>query len=154
MKDNPDSRVVTLLHIKRVSELLSDAAIILLNRAKIHDESKLSDEERAVFDEFSPKLKDSTYGSEEYKGFLKDMQIGLDHHYAANRHHPEHFENGLDDMNLYDLMEIFCDLKAAGERHANGSIIKSIAYNRERFKMSDQLVNIFINTAYGPNCKE
>ena len=31
-----------------------------------------------------------TYGSDEYKACLTEMKPALDHHYAANRHHPEH----------------------------------------------------------------
>lgn len=142
-----DSRKDTLLHIKRVSELLSNAATVLLNRAQVHDDSKLSDKERHVFDIYTPKLKGSTYGSDEYFGFLKDMQIALDHHYAANRHHPEHFKNGIDDMNLFDIIEMLMDWKAAGERHADGNIFASIKKNTKRFGLSDQLVNIFNNTA-------
>lgn len=149
-----DSRKDTLLHIKRVSELLSNAAIELLNRAKIHDDSKLSDIERHIFDVYTPKLKGSTYGSKKYYGFLKDMRVALDHHYTANRHHPEHFKNGIDDMNLFDLLELFMDWKAAGERHADGNIFKSIKKNKDRFKISDQLVKIFTNTAYSLGYKK
>jgi len=39
----------------------------------------------------TPKLAGSTYGSEEYKAFLGQMKPALDHHYAVNDHHPEHF---------------------------------------------------------------
>ena len=50
-------------------------------------------------------------------------------------------------MDLFDVLELFIDWKAAGERHGNGNIYKSIEINKERFKMSDQLVDIFTNTA-------
>jgi hypothetical protein len=65
-----------------------------------HDLSKTQDPELAVFNEYTPKLKDSTYGSDEYKGYLAAMGEGLRHHYAANRHHPEHFTDGVDGMTL------------------------------------------------------
>ena len=45
-----------------------------------------------------------------------------------------------------DVVEMFCDWKAATERHADGNLERSIEINRERFKMSDQLVAIFQNT--------
>jgi uncharacterized LabA/DUF88 family protein len=49
-------------------------------------------------------------------------------------------------MNLVDLIEMICDWKAATERTKDGNIYKSIEINSERFKMSEQLKNIFNNT--------
>jgi hypothetical protein len=37
------------------------------------------------------------------------MAPALKHHYENNRHHPEHFKNNIDDMNLIDLIEMLCD---------------------------------------------
>ncbi|MFD2922034.1 DUF5662 family protein [Terrimonas rubra] len=142
-----DSKVDTLLHIKRVAELMTEAASELIRRANVHDNSKLQSPEKELFDEFTPKLKESTYGSDEYKGFLKGLKVALDHHYAHNSHHPEHYENGINGFNLFDLVEMFFDWKAASERHADGSIYKSIEINKDRFRMSDQFVDIFTNTA-------
>jgi hypothetical protein len=103
--------------------------------------------EKGILDEFTPKLKGSTYGSDEYKGFLGAMKPMLDHHYANNRHHPEHHATGIDGMTLLDVVEMLCDWKAAGERHANGSIAASLKHNRTRFHVSDQLYRILENTA-------
>lgn len=141
-----DSTKDTLLHIKRVSELLSLAAIELLTRGQEHDQTKLGSPEKELFDEYTPKLKDSTYGSDEYKANLKGLEPALKHHYLNNSHHPEHYENGINGMDLFDLVEMFFDWKAAGERHADGNMEKSIEINKDRFKMSDQLVDIFRNT--------
>lgn len=147
MKNEYDSRADTLTHIKRVSELMMMAAIELLRRASTHDNSKLEYPEKQFVDKFTPLLASSTYGSDEYKQFLIDMKPMLDHHYKTNSHHPEHYKNGIDGMDLFDVIEMFFDWKAAGERHANGNIFKSIEHNRLRFQMSDQLVSIFVNTA-------
>ncbi len=143
---NYDSTPDTLAHIKRVNALLLEAASELLKRAAVHDSSKLVDPEKAIFDEFTPKLKGSTYGSEEYKGFLESMKSGLDHHYAENSHHPEHYLTGVDGMNLFDVLEMLLDWKAATERHADGDIRKSLVINKDRFKLSDQTVSILDNT--------
>lgn len=147
MTNQYDSRSDTLTHIKRVSESMMMAATELLMRATVHDLSKLEEPEKGIVDKFTPMLASSTYGSDEYKQFLIDMKPMLDHHYKNNSHHPEHYKNGIDGMDLFDVIEMFFDWKAAGERHANGNIFKSIEHNRERFKMSDQLVSIFVNTA-------
>jgi hypothetical protein len=142
-----DSTADTLKHIKRVSQLLTEAAAEFIRRANIHDDSKLLSPEKELFDEYTPKLAGTTYGSEEYKGFLEQLKPALDNHYANNTHHPEHYKGGIDDMNLFDILEMFFDWKAAGERHNDGNIYKSIDHNQVRFKMSPQLTSIFRNTA-------
>lgn len=142
-----DSKSDTLTHIKRVSELLNNASIELIRRGNAHDNSKLESPEKELFDEYTPKLKHCTYGSYEYKSFLKGLKVALDHHYENNSHHPEHYEEGINGMNLFDVIEMFFDWKAAGERHEDGCIYKSIEHNKDRFKMSNQLVDLFNNTA-------
>ncbi len=144
---NYDSKADTLLHIKRVAQLLTEASSELIKRANVHDNSKLESPEKELFDEYTPKLKDCTYGSDEYKNYLKELKVALDHHYANNSHHPEHYKNGVNGFDLFDLIEMFFDWKAAGERHADGSIYKSIELNKDRFKLSDQVVDVFTNTA-------
>lgn len=141
-----DSTADTLLHIKRVSELLTQAATELLHRGSVHDDSKLKSPEKELFDDLTDKLKGVTYNSEEYKGFLKQLEPALNHHYAKNSHHPQHYPDGVNGMNLFDVVEMFFDWKAASERHTDGNICHSITQNRDRFKLSDQLTDIFKNT--------
>jgi hypothetical protein len=147
VKISYDSESDTLKHIKSVANYLMSAAIELLNRAKVHDNSKLDNVEKEGFDKYTPLLKGSTYGSEEYNSYLIGLRESLDNHYRQNTHHPEHYANGINGMNLFDLVEMFFDWKAAGERHANGDIYKSIEVNKVRFEMSEQVESIFINTA-------
>jgi len=118
----------------------------LINRALEHDSSKMVDPELDVFTEFTPKLATTSYGSEEYKSFLKEMEVALKHHYGNNRHHPEHFPNGIKDMDLIDLLEMICDWKAATFKHNDGNILLSIEKNQERFGYSSELSQIFKNT--------
>jgi hypothetical protein len=136
----------TLRHVTVVRNLLNQVIREIMLRQEAHDQSKFSEAELATFVEFTPKLKKSEYGSDEYKGFLKSMKPALDNHYACNRHHPEHFENGIDDMNLVDVIEMLIDWKAATLRHNTGDIIKSIQINEKRFNMSPQLIRILLNT--------
>lgn len=141
-----DSRPETYEHIGVVRGLIQELVKELLNRARDHDASKVVDPELATFDEFTPKLKHSTYGSDEYKSFLVGMGEGLQHHYANNRHHPEHFPNGIKDMTLVDVMEMLCDWMAAAQRHDDGDIFKSLEIQQERFGYSDELKDLFLNT--------
>ena len=147
MDTNYDSTQDTLAHIRRVQELLSEAINNFCKRMIAHDISKTQEPEKPIFDEMTSKLKSSTYGSPEYNGFLKHMKVALDHHYANNSHHPEHYENGIKDMSLFDIMEMLIDWKAATERHADGDLRKSIEINQERFGYGDELKSILIATA-------
>lgn len=146
MNTNYDSAVDTLKHIKRVNQLLVTFAQELLRRAQVHDDSKLQSPEKELFDEYTPKLAGVTYGSAEYKEFLKELKVALDHHYKYNSHHPEHYENGIDGFDLFDLVEMLMDWKAATERHNDGDILKSLEINENRFNINPQLVNILRNT--------
>lgn len=142
-----DSTNDTMQHIQNVQGKLHLACDTLKIRAERHDLSKLHGVEKTYFDKFTPLLKDCTYGSEEYKEYLKELKVALDHHYANNSHHPEYYEKGIAGMDLFDVIEMFFDWKAATERHTDGDIYKSIEINKTRFNMSEQLVSIFTNTA-------
>jgi len=141
-----DSRPATREHIDHVQELLFKMGIALTARRPIHDASKLQEPELSTFNEYTPKLAGCTYGSDEYQKYLKAMKPALDHHYATNRHHPEHFEDGVKGMNLIDIVEMLCDWKAATLRHNDGDIRKSIEINQNRFGFSDELKQILLNT--------
>lgn len=141
-----DSRIDTYHHIQTVQRFIGKMIRNLMDRAERHDQSKLVSPEVDIFDEFTPKLAGSTYGSDEYKGFLAGMKVGLDHHYAENSHHPEHYPNGIAGMSLPDLLEMLCDWKAATLRHKDGDIRKSIEINQQRFGYSDELKAILLNT--------
>jgi len=137
----------TMKHIRYVGILLHKVACELLNRADNHDQSKLASPEVEMFTEMTDKLAACEYGSEEYNDFRKKLDPILQHHYAHNRHHPEHFKDGINDMNLIDLIEMLCDWKASSTRHNTGNIRKSIEINAPRFGINQQLVGILENTA-------
>lgn len=146
MEKKYDSKIETVKHKKRVGQLMALVCQKLIERAINHDNSKLEDPEKEYFDIYTPKLEKLTYGSNEYKESLKELQVALKHHYENNSHHPEFYKDGIDGMSLLDIIEMFIDWKAASERHKDGDILKSIDINKDRFKMSDQLCNIFKNT--------
>jgi len=142
----PDSRPETWKHIHEVQKLVNQFIALLLERAALHDQSKLDTPEVELFDKHTAQLKDLEYGSPEYQESLKALGPALQHHYAKNPHHPDHYENGLDDMTLIDLIEMLCDWMAATQRQVDGNIRKSLKYNKERFKVTEQLHRIFLNT--------
>lgn len=140
-----DSTIDTLKHIKRVQELLNQAAIELIQRGNIHDQSKLESPEKEYFDR-AKRLEHIDYGTTEYQQCLDELKPALEHHYANNSHHPQYYTNGVNGMNLFDLIEMFLDWKAASERHNTGDIYKSIEVNKDRFNLDNQIVDIFNNT--------
>jgi hypothetical protein len=143
-----DSRPDTLKHSMRVGELLVAVIGELAERSTHHDVSKTESPEVEVFDEFTPQLARSVFGSDEYHRNLLEMDEGVKHHYAVNRHHPEHFEHGVNDMTLVDVIEMLADWRAASERHG-GTVTfdASMVICRERFHIDEQLYQILINTA-------
>ena len=142
-----DSTQDTMLHKARVKNLLNMFCELIKYRAIIHDESKLNNPEKECFDIITPKLKELTYGSDEYKSIMNEFRYAIDHHQKTNSHHPEFYENGISGFDLFDLVEMFFDWKAASERHADGNIYLSIEKNKTRFNISEQLCNILNNTA-------
>jgi hypothetical protein len=144
---NYDSRPETYEHISVVRGLLLQVVHDLLHRAHVHDRSKLVEPELSVFDEFTPRLRESTYGSQEYQDYLAAMGEGLRHHYAANTHHPEHWPSGVHDMTLVDLLEMLADWRAATQRHADGDLIRSIEINAERFGYGKEVEGLLLRTA-------
>lgn len=141
-----DSTEDTIKHIQRVKFFLDAFSWKLTLRGLNHDQSKLQSPEKEIFDEWTPKLSSVQYGTSEFEEMKLQIKPALDHHYANNSHHPEFYSNGIDGMDLLDLVEMFCDWKAATERTKDGDINKSIEYNAKRFNISPQLVSIFQNT--------
>lgn len=141
-----ECQVETMKHIEKVRKYLKVFTDKITNRGIDHDRVKLESPEVEIFAEYTPKLAGTTYGSEEYNTYLKEMKVALDHHYANCRHHPEHFAKGINEMTLVDLIEMLADWKAASERQNNGNILKSIELNAQRFGYDDQLKQILLNT--------
>lgn len=143
-----DSASVTRKHIQRAQTLLWQAASELSRRGVYHDKSKFDPIEKGPLDEMQRLIDEegpAPYGSDEYKrrtGLLGPM---LAHHYANNSHHPEHYPDGVNGMDLFDVIEMFFDWKAASERGGENDI--GLSHSVERFKIDPQLASILANTA-------
>ena len=150
-----DSRPETQAHIDRVRWFVNRAIVNLTARSEVHDKSKLLPPELEAFDIATPKLARLEFGSEEYKQSLRELGPALQHHYEANDHHPEHFENGVRGMSLMALIEMLCDWRAASERVKQRTddpdkvrtFESGLSWNKERFGISDDLYGILLNTA-------
>lgn len=137
---------MVLTHIADVKTNLGKFITELHERGEIHDASKLQSPEREVYAENFSVLAKTVYGSPEYDALLVRVKPAIEHHYARNRHHPEFHKNGIDDMDLVDLMEMISDWAASTKKNKNGNVHKSIEINTKRFGMAPQLAKIFTNT--------
>ena len=144
----PSAYHATIKHIERVDGLLLMAADELKRRGKLHDLSKLTPEEMGPLQEMQDLINregQAAFGSAEYKRRTDLLKPMLVHHYARNSHHPEHYANGVAGMDLFDLIEMFFDWKAASERGEEPAMHISAAC--ERFKIEPMLRGILENTA-------
>ena len=105
----------------------------LVWRSLVHDLSKYGWTETKHFARTIRKLRNTTYGTDEYFALLESIKPAIEHHYAKNRHHPEHYENGIRDMGALDQLEMICDWCAACKKHKDGNPIQSAAINAHRF---------------------
>lgn len=121
-------------------KLTKEEKVEIFYRSMNHDQSKTE-----CFDEFkgyikmNSKLENIKYGSEEYKNIMKDFSYVIDLHYKNNDHHPEHFSNGVNDMNRNQKLEMICDwIGSARARNCLDKYKQSFDSNRIRFCISDE----------------
>lgn len=142
-----DSLKDTVDHINNVRTKLNAVVMDFLRRMVNHDKTKTESPEKEGYDKFTPLLGQNEYGSDEYWKTLEEMKPITDHHYLYNSHHPQYYREGINGMNLLDLVEMLADWKAAGERQSNSDMVKSIEINAKRFGIDEQLKQILLNTA-------
>lgn len=141
------AELITYKHIGRVQELLGESAIELIRRAVAHDRSKFEPEELGPLQDLQDIVDEegqAPYGSEEYERRREILKPMLDHHYANNSHHPEFYPDGINGMDLFDVVEMSQDWIAAAER--GGEVVINLTASKERFNISDQLMDILKNT--------
>lgn len=136
----------TLTHILQVQKGCNKIGLNLIERGRVHDRSKLDSPEVEDFTKYTEILKDLTYNSPEYHKCLEDMKPAITHHYANNRHHPEHYPDGIAGMNLVDLCEMLADWRASSKRQNNGNLRQSLEESCKRFNIEPQLASILKNT--------
>lgn len=129
-------------HQAKVREGLALFAYGLGERAYKHDGSKLREPEKAMFDEYTPKLRGLAFGSPEYKAALEQMGEGLAEHYRNNSHHPEHYAHGVLGMSLLDVVEMLYDWVAVCR---SKGITVDLDKQVERFNLGPQLHAILRN---------
>ena len=130
-------------HIHLVQHLMNKLIKLQMDRAENHDRSKLDSPEVEAFTAETSKLHGLTFGSPEYYEQIKTTGLdkALAHHYARNRHHPEHYPSGVRGMNLVDVLEMLCDWYASSLRQDDGNLKKSIDICAKRFEFSGDVIH-------------
>lgn len=152
------AEIETRKHIARVGELLGEFAIEMIRRGAVHDKSKLLPVEMGPLQkmqELVEKEGQAEFGTPEYSRRTALLGEMIAHHRRSNSHHPEHYEeeyggvwqagHGIKGMDLFDLVEMFFDWKAASERQGSESM--RLLQACEKFNVGPILEQILVNTA-------
>ena len=132
-------------HISRVRKHMNTFVQLLLKRAINHDKSKLEEPELSWWKEMDKEPR-YPYGSEEYKQKIKRWDKVFKHHYKYNRHHPEHYEYGVSEMTLVDIVEMMCDWLGYKDTIAISEALKVCDEQMKRYDIPDDIRQIIFNT--------
>lgn len=130
-----------------VHDTMSHMARELTVRSRQHDRTMLGTPEREKFEDsykITQKL-EPIYDPDTF-----DCRIGLANgaymdHFTANDHHPEHFNYGIIDMDLFQLMEFVADIMAYADT-TDTELSVLLKNMKDWYHMSDQVYNLIINT--------
>lgn len=132
-------------HISRVRKHINTFVQLLLKRAINHDRSKLEEPELSWWKEMDKEPR-YPYCSEEYKQKIKRWDKVFKHHYKYNRHHPEHYDYGVSEMTLVDIVEMMCDWLGYKDTITISEALKVCDEQMKRYNISDDVRQIIFNT--------
>ena len=129
----------TIMHISEVQENLSQMRAILEARGISHDRTKFLAIEFDAFVKARPKFKKANYGSPEYQECVDMIKPSIEHHHANNRHHTAFHKGSFSDMNLFDVLEMLADWKAASRRSPDLSFADSLPKAFEKYSIPEDM---------------
>lgn len=132
-------------HIARVQLKLESLILELNKRCMNHDASKLKEPEISLWERMDAEER-YPYGSKEYFDKIERNKEVFNLHYQNNSHHPEHYFNGVLDMDLLDLIEMLCDWISYKENITYNEASSIVEEQGNRFGISTDLLEIFKNT--------
>lgn len=136
-------------HIKNVRKKIQTFSSILYKRGELHDRSKLEYPEYQEWCKMDEEPK-YPYGSKEYERKKQKYKYLFDYHYAHNRHHPDRWKDYIFPFcpDLLDLIEMLCDWIAYKDSISYKEAKEIIKQQSIRFKFSEELSDILLNTLY------
>lgn len=135
----------TLEHINRVKAKMEFFASVLATRGANHDSSKLKEPEYSGWLAMDKEPR-YPYGSRKYYDKMFRYKEVLEHHYSINSHHPEHFEDPSNQMDLIDLIEMLCDWFSYSNDISWLEGYNTINSQCARFKLNDTIKHLLLNT--------
>ena len=113
-----------------------------LRRLLFHDDSKLEGRELEQNKEYLP----SYLSAEEGSVLANTLEVKLRYpHRKENRHHPEYFENGIEGMNVIDLLEMTVDM-VAHMLMEDKKLILLMTQFREEYQVEPMLYQLLLHT--------
>jgi len=135
-----------IIHRVEVQENLAQMRSVLKKRGIVHDKSKFTAIEFDAFVSTRPKFSKANYGTTEYQECVDEIKPAIDHHYSNNRHHPGFFKNGFANMNLFDILEMLADWKAASNRSPDLSFLDSLPIAFKKYSIPENMQTHIMNT--------
>lgn len=141
-----DSTLDNLDHVRKVGRNLGVFIAELNERGIVHDASKFEEPEKSAYDRCIPEMQKWDYGTPEHKAATDALGPALEHHLTFNSHHPEFYgPEGIAGMDLFDLVEMLCDWKAAAQRPPQDGTVR-LDITVPKFGIDPQLASILQNT--------
>lgn len=132
-------------HISLVRQHIQTFIQLLTRRALHHDESKLKEPELTWWKQIDKEPK-YPYGSPEYNAKMSRWSKLFQYHYAHNRHHPEHYQFGVRDMTLIDMIEMLCDWLGYKDNLSISEAFQICETQMQRYDMSEDIRHLIFNT--------
>ena len=134
-------------HQQKVASVMRQVIHELVTRALTHDASKFTTQELrdnlvTLPDKWELQTKGHGYHSPEQEQHRARFAAEIARHRKANRHHPEYHVNGVNDMDLIDLIEMLCDWYVSAS-----DIDQSIRENSQDYEIPPHISRILENTA-------
>lgn len=92
MSDVTNCRQEIEQHREKIASAIHQFTRLLTHRANLHDQSKLEEPQLSAFAAL-PRSDEIEYGTDRYLNRLEKLGAALEHHYATERHHPEHWNS-------------------------------------------------------------
>lgn len=132
----------TKKHIEQVQQCLKDICSKLQLRSYDHDMSRYRRPGSLKFREVYSELKETEGNDEIHLSILEKLRILREKYFKTCRYCPESHDNNVSEMNLVDLLELLSDWKAD-----SSDLKKTIIENQKKYKYTDELMNVLLNTA-------
>lgn len=151
MPTNANYKQTVTMHQLHVNTLMKRVSNELRKRGSRHDNSKFSGLEASLGDMYHneyAKINVLTPSKADVDDYVNKTQAATIEHYKLNDHHVEHFEHGLNDMDLIQIIELVCDslahLKERG--HTDSECVREIERQFINYGASNDIIDVVKNT--------